>query len=80
MLNKVQYWTVQNTGWSNGQSWFDAGGTRWEPARFASEDEARGYISRNRWDDPSVKWRFTCVTVERTENKRVTTEEWVLVP
>lgn len=73
---KVEYWTVQNTGWSAGVSWFDSGGSRYSPARFESESQARDYIERNRGTDPDIRWRFTHVVIERQGNKRITTEEW----
>lgn len=75
-LPQLDYWRVQNTGWSAGTTWFDVGGSRASPARFASESEARGYVERNRWADASMKWRLVHVQLEVFENKRITTEEW----
>ena len=52
------YWMPQNTGWTNGVSWFDTGSVR-----FASKEEAE---ERNRkqkeWlKDPSVQFRVKYV-------------------
>lgn len=77
--NAIEYWKVQNTGRSAGISWFDVGGNRYEPARFKSEKEARAYQAHARWDDASVKWRLVRITVERFQNKCVTTEELIYI-
>ncbi|KVP17341.1 hypothetical protein [Burkholderia ubonensis] len=75
----VDYWKVQNTGYSAGVSWFDTGGTSTYPARFDSEDDARRFLAGVRWGDKSVKWRLVHVRVETTRTKRVTTERFVNV-
>lgn len=75
----LEYWYVENTGWSNGQSWFRSGGSDMNPYRAKSADEAIEYIKKNRWDDASVKWRYVHFTLEREGNKSVTTEVWTEV-
>ena len=72
----LEWWRVENTGWSNGRSWFTSGGTDANPYRAKSEAEAIEYITNNRWDDPAIKWRYVHVTLERNENRSVTTEVW----
>jgi hypothetical protein len=74
----MEWWRVENTGWSNGQSWFHSGGTDAHPWRAKSEAEAIEYINdrRKSWDDPVVKWRVVHVTVQREENRSITTEIW----
>jgi len=74
----MEWWIVQNTGWSNGQSWFQSGGTDTNPYRAKSEEEAIQYITERRksWDDPAVKWRYVHVTVQRKDNRSITTEVW----
>lgn len=69
----MEWWTVENTGWSGGISWFDS------EVRFQNENQAIEYIQKTRWDDPAVKWRYVHVTLERENNKAVTTEVWTEV-
>lgn len=73
----IEYWCVENTGWTNGQTWFRCGGR--EPYHAKSLKEALEYIKENRWDDHLVKWRYVHVVIENKENKRVTTEKWTEV-
>ncbi len=74
----LEWWRVENTGWSNGRSWFTSGGTDAHPWRAKSEAEAIEYINdrRKSWDDPVVKWRIVHVTLQREDNKSITTEIW----
>lgn len=78
MRKLIEWWQVENTGWTNGVSWFRTGGSDTNPLRLNSEQEAIDLISKARvqWDDPAVKWRYVHVTVEREDNKIVTTEVW----
>lgn len=75
----LEWWRVENTGWSNGQSWFTVDINQYESRRFKSSAEAIQYIQETRWDDPAVKWRYVHVTLEREDNKTVTTEIWTEV-
>lgn len=77
----VEWWRIENTGWTNGQSWFTAGGTELNPYRAKSQEEAIDYINecKDEWNDPSTKWRYVHVTLEREDNKSVTTEVWTEV-
>lgn len=52
------YYTVENSGWSGGISWFESGGTHMNPLRLNSKEDAESYIRENRWDDASVLWRI----------------------
>jgi len=74
----LEWWTVENTGWTNGQSWFQIGGTEMNPYRAKTEQEAIEYINREKksLNDPATKWRYVHVTLEREGNKKVTTEVW----
>lgn len=74
----MEWWRVENTGWSNGQSWFTSGGTDANPYRAGSEQEAIEYITQQKksWNDDAIKWRYVHVTLEREDNKSVTTEIW----
>lgn len=73
-----EYWKVQNTGYSNGVSWFDSrgGGSAMNPLRFESEAAARQYLAANRWGGAEVLWRLVHVVIATTERERVTTERF----
>lgn len=75
----MEWWEVENTGWSGGQSWFSTGGDRANPYRAKSAQEAIEYISNARWDDPQVKWRYVHVTLEREGNREVKTRVWTMI-
>jgi hypothetical protein len=81
MKNISEWWIIENTGWSDGTSWFQSGGSEMNPYRAQSEQEAIDYINERRkdWDDPAVKWRYVHITVEREDNKSVTTKVWTEV-
>lgn len=72
----LEYWLVQNTGWSAGVSWYVVKTSRMEPLRYPTEEAARAYVATHRRDDPSMKWRIVHVFIEVVGNKRVTTETW----
>lgn len=74
-----EYWKVQNTGYTNGVSWFDTGGSLVRPARFQSEKDARKYLVANRWGGAEVKWRLVHVTIATTEDSCVTSERFIPV-
>lgn len=77
----VEWWDVENTGWSGGTSWFSTGGTPANPLRFDSEEDAKEFALKRKQDlnDPNTKWRYTHTTLEREGNKSVTTEIWTEV-
>lgn len=74
----MEWWEVENTGWSGGISWFSTG-DRANPYRAKSVAEAIEYIGKARWDDAQVLWRYVHVTLERVGNRSVETREWTLV-
>ena len=78
MTTVLEWWEVENTGWSNGQSWFPISKCR-DNRRFDSEADATQIVADNRWDDPQVEWRTVHVTLERSENQTVTTRTWTEV-
>jgi len=53
------YYSVENTGWSGGISWFESGGSLMNPLRFSTEQEAVKYIAKQskELNDSSVLWR-----------------------
>lgn len=77
----IEYWTVQNTGWSDGLSWFNIGGSNINPFRHSSAADAISYIETGkiRAKDDSIKWRYTHTTVDQCDNKVVTTAVWTEV-
>lgn len=74
MLPAYEFWKVQNTGYSAGVSWFDAGGTQMNLTRFPSEAAARAFVRDAHWGGKGVKWRLVHVRIERTDKQCVTTE------
>lgn len=54
----IKYFRVDNTGWSDGVSWFEG------DERFGTFDEARSNQRERDWGDDSVKWRIAEVTIE----------------
>jgi hypothetical protein len=81
ITSKLHYWTVENTGWSGGVSWFKTGGTDANPLRFDSFADAATYAlqKQHALNDPNTLWRVVETTVERSANKSVTTKEWTEV-
>lgn len=78
--SKLEWWIVENTGWSGGISWFQSGGNHMNPYRAESQQEAIDYINQSKdWNDTSVKWRYVHVTLEREGNKSVETKVWTEV-
>lgn len=72
----MEWWEVENTGWSGGISWFKVGGTTANPYRPKDEEEAIHYIKLNKDKDSDTKWRVVHVTLEREDNKEVRTRTW----
>lgn len=68
-----QYWTVENTGWSGGISWFPIGIRR--HTKEEAIDAAKA-IAREVRLGSETKWRIVCNTVETFKNKSVQTKEW----
>lgn len=57
----IKYYRVDDTGWSGGISWFEG------DTRFATFDEARNNQRERDWNDDSIKWRITEVTIQFVE-------------
>lgn len=77
----VEWWNVENTGWSGGTSWFSTGGTDANPRRFSTEEDAKKYAleKKQEFNDANTLWRYVHTTVEHLGNKTVTTEIWTEV-
>jgi hypothetical protein len=80
-MKTLIYWTVENTGWSGGVSWFKTGGTEANPLRFNSPDAAFEYAlnKKGQLNDPDTLWRVVHTKVVTEENSQVTTKVWVNV-
>ena len=78
MPKTIEFWTVENTGWSGGTSWFHRGGTEMNPTRFKTFDKALQYAIKEKkeFNQDTTKWRVVRTTYERFENKEVRTKEW----
>lgn len=72
----IEWYEVENTGWSGGLSWFGTGGDRYLSSRFDTPEEAIEYINNTHWGDDSIKWRYVHITLERFDNKEILTKEW----
>lgn len=82
MINQmIQFYTVENTGWSGGISWFTTGGTDTNPLRFKTETEAIEFAKRNKThlNQDTTFWRIVRTTIIRSDNREVTTREWNMV-
>ena len=77
----IEFWTVEDTGWSNGVSWFKTGGTDTNPLRFDSYKAAYDYAKRKKveFNQQATKWRVVHTTIDRAETREVTTREWTIV-
>lgn len=77
----IQFYTVENTGWSGGISWFTTGGTDVNPLRFKVESEAISYAknAKEELNQDTTFWRIVRTTIDRTDNKEVITREWNMV-
>lgn len=78
-MKTLEWYEVENTGWSGGISWFSCGGGSRDALRFSTPKEAIDYINQTRWDDLSVLWRYVHVTFKRNGNKEIRTREWIAV-
>lgn len=80
-MRNHEYYTVENTGWSAGVSWFKTGGSEANPLRFDTFDAALEFAARQKktLDDRATLWRVVWVTVVRTETSRVTVENYIPV-
>ena len=74
----IEYWTVENTGWSGGISWFQTGGTDTNPLRFDSYDSAAEYAfdSKKELNQDTTLWRVVHVTFHRYKDGDLTTRKF----
>jgi len=78
---KHEFWSVENTGWSGGISWFPTGGSEAIPLRFNSSEKASIYAKKKKKaeDDEYCKWRVVHTTIERYDDKEVITNAWTTI-
>ena len=78
-MKNLEYYTVENTGWSGGISWFKTGGSDANPLRFKTEAEATTYALERQanLNQSTTLWRIVHITVEREENKETTIKRWI---
>jgi hypothetical protein len=71
----VEFWSIENTGWSGGVSWFR------DEQRFDSKYEALDTaIERKReLDQDTTLWRIVHTTIERSDNKEIITRTWRII-
>lgn len=77
----IEFYTVENTGWSGGVSWFHVGGTNMKPLRFKLKSEALTYTTEKKkeLDEDTTLWRIVHTTIVRMENKEIITREWSVI-
>ena len=63
----LKYFTVENTGWSNGVSWFAQPNEL--AYRYDSMKQALQVVEETRWEDKSVHWRVVENTFVRVYDK-----------
>jgi hypothetical protein len=69
------YYIVQNTGWTNGVSWFTTlSGTRFSEEKDAMTAALKAQAAMN---DPNMKWRLVRNTHYHEENKHTHIEEFI---
>ena len=80
----IKFYKLQNTGWSNGQSWF----TIYNERRFDTFEQAKESFKNHKEDDPDKKWRIVEViifvycqdeTQPEVETQKVTQERYLYV-
>lgn len=76
----INFWTVENTGWSGGISWFSTGGTDANPLRFKTKYEAINYLIKQKEElnQDTTLWRYVHTTIQRTDNKEVITRTFTI--
>lgn len=70
-----EWYTVENTGWSGGISWFSSS------SRYASADAAIAVIElrKSEINDPEMLWRYAHVRRKVKGNTETITSTWTTV-
>lgn len=71
----IEFWSVENTGWSGGISWFR------DEQRFDSKYEALedAFRRKKELNQDTTLWRIVHTTIERKDNKEIITREWTII-
>lgn len=71
-MNALEYYTVENTGWSGGVSWFR------NDFRFGTLTEAEEHAKAEQesLNDPDTLWRVVKTVVERGDTWESITRTW----
>lgn len=80
-MSTIEFWSIQNTGWSGGVSWFDIGGSETNPMRFDNKFDAFSYADKLKTalNQDTTLWRVVHTTIEREEFEEITTRKWTLL-
>lgn len=78
IIESHQYWKVQNTGFTDGTSWFDTGGSIMYPNIFTNEKDAVDYCatSKKNLNQKSTLWRVANIIIEIYGDREITTMIW----
>jgi hypothetical protein len=71
----VEFWSIENTGWSGGVSWFR------DEQRFDSKYEALDIAieRKEELNQDTTLWRIVHTTIKRFDNKEVITRTWTII-
>ena len=80
-MKTIEFWSVENTGWSGGISWFTTGGTDVNPLRFDNRFDAFEYANRCKTElnQDTTLWRVVHTKIDRKEFEETTTRKWTLL-
>lgn len=80
-MSTIEFWSIQNTGWSGGVSWFDIGGSETNPMRFDNKYDAFSYADKLKTalNQDTTMWRVVHTTIERKEFQETITKKWTLL-
>ena len=71
---QLEFWTVENTGWSGGISWFKG------DTRFSTFDSAMEYAKeKKRFSHENTCWRVVHHKILRDSDERVSIEKFIKV-
>lgn len=71
----IEFWSVENTGWSGGISWFR------DEVRYDSKYEALDSALAQKKDlnQDTTLWRIVHTTIQRQDNREVITRVWTII-
>lgn len=72
----IEFWSIENTGWSGGISWFR------DEQRFDSKQQALDIATLRKEElnqQDTTLWRIVHTTIQRQDNKEITTRTWTML-